>query len=758
MPNVTFALHQMGWSDFQSLCSSITREILGQTVVSYLDSNDGGRDGAFTGTWHQKGGESFSGEFVIQVKHTTNPDTRLGPADFADELNKAERLASRQRCDVYLLMTNARITARTEETLHADLRIRGIDQTRIFGSTWINQIIIESPRLRMLVPRLYGLGDLTQILDERAYSQARAVLDSMRTDLAKLVRTTTYHKAAEALDNHGFALLVGAPATGKTTIAGQLALAAADVFDTYVVTLDDATQFSERWNPNERQLFWLDDAFGATQFSLYLANNWQRITPKVKAAIAGGSKFILTTRSYILNNAWPHLKPGSFPLFGSAQVIVDVADLKPIERRQILYNHLKHGRQPEGFVRTLVPHLEAAADHPHFTPELARRLADPSFTKHLGHPTAHNVTAFFENPKQFLADTLAGLDNDSLSALGLIFVSRGWLPTPITLSPSRTELLTRLGGTLAGVVRELTHMEGSLVANIIRDGQPGWIFAHPTMIDAYADQIRNPELLHLFIEGVDINVILAQTTCGDTDLTNAIVLPEALWPTVIKRLDQTFQDRKLSWMQRDRYRNYIATQCVPAFQLLYLQRQPDLLNQLSRPGLSLEYDSNNRLVTSLYQNGILPEHTRAVFVQFLIDYCIEGTDFAVLWTSRFRDMLTSDEEKTLRTRLMTEVVPDLDSILQGYIDDLPLDEDPADWTMPIEDFAHALIDEFEGNETVQTAAEDILTARWEWLLEQPSPEDSPDDTRPYHTPPATTPQTPGQRSVFDDLVGASETG
>ena len=81
----------------------------------------------------------------------------------------------------------------------------------------------------------------------------------MRTDLAKLVRTTTYEKAARALHDHGFVLLAGAPATGKTTIAGQLALAAADVFDTHVVMLDDASQFAERWNPHERQLFWLDE-------------------------------------------------------------------------------------------------------------------------------------------------------------------------------------------------------------------------------------------------------------------------------------------------------------------------------------------------------------------------------------------------------------------------------------------------------------------------------------------------------------------
>ena len=107
MGNVTFALHQLGWADFQSLCHTITREILGQTVVRYLDGNDGGRDGTFSGTWTPAGGEKFHGEFVIQAKHTTKPDSTLGPAAFDDELDKAERLATAGLCDVYVLMTNA---------------------------------------------------------------------------------------------------------------------------------------------------------------------------------------------------------------------------------------------------------------------------------------------------------------------------------------------------------------------------------------------------------------------------------------------------------------------------------------------------------------------------------------------------------------------------------------------------------------------------------------------------------------------------
>ncbi|MFQ1013350.1 hypothetical protein [Gilliamella apicola] len=41
----------------------------------------------------------------------------------------------------------------------------------------------------MLIPRVYGLGNLEQILDERAYSQAKAILSSIGDDLQKFVIT-----------------------------------------------------------------------------------------------------------------------------------------------------------------------------------------------------------------------------------------------------------------------------------------------------------------------------------------------------------------------------------------------------------------------------------------------------------------------------------------------------------------------------------------------------------------------------------------
>ncbi len=352
-------MHELGWYAFQQLCHTVLREVLGQEVVSFLDTNDGGRDGAFAGTWAPSSDALLEGEFVAQCKHTAKPGVTIGPRDLADELDKAERLVKAGRCDVYVLMTNAGVTGQSEAKITEELKSRGVKHVRVLGSTWLNQTIAESSRLRRLVPRLYGLGDLTQILDDRAYRQARAVLEAMRSDLDKLVLTSTYERAAHALANNGFVLLVGAPATGKTTIAAQLALGAADEFDTAVAKIDSIGDLQDRWNPDDRQLFWLDDAFGATQFDRSLAWAWTTGVQRVNGAINAGSIFVLTCRDYVFRAAYSYLKPGSFPLLHEAQVVVDVADLTVDERQQILYNHLRHGRQPNSFLERLRPNLDA---------------------------------------------------------------------------------------------------------------------------------------------------------------------------------------------------------------------------------------------------------------------------------------------------------------------------------------------------------------------------------------------------------------
>ena len=609
----------------------------------------------------------------------------------------------------------------------------------------------------MLVPRLYGLGDLTQILDKRAYDQAAAVLESMRSDLNKLVRTGTYEKAARAILDKGFVLLLGQPATGKTTIAAELALAAIDGHGASLIKIDDAADFEDRWNPEEpSQLFWLDDAFGSTQLDIDLAKHWARAVPRVHAALERGARVVLTSRDYIYEAAKPYLKPGSFPLLDESRVVVDVRDLTGEERRQILYNHLKHGNQPVAFLAAIQTHLEKLADHPGFTPELARRLGHPSFTTKVVPSIGESVEAFFARPREYLEDMIRAFDDDAKAALGLIYINRNRLRSPLELKKLDADLLARIGSDLGGVTKALQSMRGSLVSLTTVDRQVVWTFAHPTMSDAYARLLENPEFLPHLASGFPLDVLLGQTTCGDVGIESAIILPPSAYPIVLDRLDEPFEgDWERRSKDRRRRMNYLASRVDRTFLGAYVDRNPDLLDRISKPGMMLDAVSEVDVAVRLWRERLLPEERRAEFAETVIGYCVTGQDPGVLWMDGLREMLTPEENETFRLQMKEELIPGLRDVFaewESTYGDYSDPPDPYDHMRHLEDLLHGLELEFPEDEQLKQETAIINQAIEQFVAQTSRPEREYDDDWYREERPAPPPSPAVGRSVFDDLL------
>jgi hypothetical protein len=612
-----YDLFSLGWHSFQQLCLTITREIFGQTVESFLDSSDAGKDGAFAGTWRPAKGEALNGRFVIQCKFSGKRDKTLTPPDVAEDVEKARKLVQSGRCDSYVLMTNAGVSGASKEEIETLFREAGVKIFLCFGSTWICQQIKEHKRLRMLVPRIYGLGDLSQIIDERVYDQAKALLASLSEDLAKVVLTSAYRRAAEALDRHGFVLLVGEPAAGKTTIASMLSMGALDQWAASTLKLDTPEKVVEHWNPvDPSQFFWIDDAFGVTQYEAFLVRGWNHALPMVRTMLGKGAKIVMTSRDYIYNRARNDLKEGAFPLLRESQVVIDVRDLTLEEKEQILYNHMKLGRQERPFRTAIKPYLPLIAGHSRFVPEMARRLADPVFTQGL-ELNRYALNAFVERQERFLQEVLQGLDKDSKAALALIYMRDNALESPVALEESELEAIERLGSNRGGCVAALESLKGSLVQHVIEEGSAIWRFKHPTVGDAYAGLLlKNPELLGIFVHGSSLEKLLGQITCGDVGLERAVVVPKALFDLVLKRLDQASDTRRYKtpaladWYSRSRMDDFLALRCSRDFLVRYVAGHPEFLARVSNPGLFLDTVSEVGLAIRLHEFGLLPEEYR----------------------------------------------------------------------------------------------------------------------------------------------------
>lgn len=750
-----YDLHNLGWNSFQQLCLTITREILGQTVESFLNSGDGGRDGAFAGKWKPKGQEDLSGAFVIQCKFTSKLNYVLQLSDLSDEVEKANRLVAAGLCDSYILMTNAGLTGTRAEEIKALFNAVGVKHVRTFGSTWISQQILENKRLRMLVPRVYGLGDLSQILDERAYVQARTILESLREDLAKVVVTDAYRRAAEALDKRSFVLLIGEPAAGKTTIASLLAMAALDQWNASMLKLDDPGQVADRWNPLEpSQFFWLDDAFGVTQYEDFLVHRWNHILPQIKPMLRKGAKIVMTSRDYIYKRARKDLKESAFPLLKESQVVIDVHDLSADEKRQILYNHLKLGKQPRGFRSEIKPYLEAVAGHPRFIPETARRLADPLFTKDL-FIDPYYLGQFVEKREQLLQEVLQGLDADSKAALALIYMRNDRLESPIALEPSETEALVRLDSDLGGCVTALEALNGSLVLHSHAGEESFWRFKHPTIGDAYAESlVHSPEMLGIYIRGSAPDRLIDQVTCGDVGIEKAVVVPKPLYPLMLAKLaeiraSKEYKSQWLStWGARRDLQDFLSRRCSKEFLSTYLQGNLTLLDEVAKPGLFLDAVPEVRLAERLHEFDLLPEDKRKQFVATVSAYAIKGEDMGALDDNGIRSLFKDEEFEQLVQRAKTELLPRLDDVREEWESNYSSDS-PEGHMQQLLEGLDTLKERFADDEAAVKIIEREIRRTNEWIGDHApeEPERSPRNLGKVVA--ADKPQS--ARSIFDDI-------
>ena len=218
------ALHTIGWRAFPDLCSQVCEVVLSRPVEIFREAQDGGQDAVFL----IPSGSDAPAIGTIQCKHTSEAGKALKAGDLSGEIENVEELVKAGLADTYVFMTNMSIDAPVAAKMRARLRALGVRKPHILGSQYIVRVIRSSARLRALVPQVYGLGDLTSILDERLSEQSRALLDSWVPKLRTYVPTKAHRDAVNAILDHGVVLLLGNPSSGKSAIGAIISTIASE--------------------------------------------------------------------------------------------------------------------------------------------------------------------------------------------------------------------------------------------------------------------------------------------------------------------------------------------------------------------------------------------------------------------------------------------------------------------------------------------------------------------------------------------------
>jgi hypothetical protein len=745
------ALHTIGWRAFQDLCSQVCEVLLGRPVEIFREAQDGGQDAAFL----IPSGSDAPAIGTIQCKHTSEPGKALKAGDLSGEIENVEELVKAGLADTYALMTNMSVDARVAAAMRARLRALGVRKPHILGRQYIVRVIRSSARLRALVPQVYGLGDLTSIVDERLSEQSRALLDSWIPKLRTYVPTKAHRDAVNAISDHGVVLLLGNPSSGKSAIGAIISTIASENLDNTVLALTSPRDFEAGWNPNDPgRFFWIDDAFGSNVLRDDYVQDWASAFSKLRAAINHGNRFLLTSRKHIYEGARRRLGQRNLAQFTNGSAVVDVGDLTFEEKAQILYNHVNFGQQSQSWRSRVKPHLAAVAAVADFLPGIAERLGDPNFTKGLA-PREPSLVRFMEEPTDHLIDTVNALDDQLLAALILVYVHQTGFD-PSDHDPLAAQAVAELTGYS---ITKIQDCFAELKGSFLKLSGPRWTFAHPTISDALTEIMRQkPHMMAALIRGAPIDTILGSFTCeGSPLIRDAMVIPTVLDDALVARLGRTPDERQRNWM-------LFHFLCYRASEVVFskvVQQYPDLLQRScwqtdpvgNDPQLAA-YGRANRL-------GLLRDDLRLEAANRLESTAKDALDTSFFEEEDMLGLLPPLRIVSMGMGLRTTVLPSLEDRIDEIEADADLDAESDSHFKNLLDLldrveaigvdaaAAALIDEARDQvkrsvETIEERKrkrdeEDESDTDWTHIVTQKKEE------APVPPAPATT------RSIFDDI-------
>lgn len=429
--------------------------------------------------------------------------------------------------------------------------------------------------------------------------------------------------------------------------------------------------------------------------------------------------------------------------------MIQVENLTKDEREQILYNHIKLGAQPKKFKKEIKPFLPDVAIHQRFSPEIARRLGDPIFTKRLI-ASKDGLDSFVARPLELLREIIQTLDDDSRSALALVFMRGGTLPSPVAMTKEEKDAVTLIGGSVAGVRVALNALNGSLLIKSFQDSNHVIRFKHPTIADAFASLIAEDlELMDIYLAGTPLRKLFAEVSCGDVGIEGVkVIIPSNRYDLLISNMAQLDtrnheSERTLHW--------FLSYRCDREFLDCYIKRYPNFISKLGI-GAYLSAVSDVAVIVRLHEYGLLPEQKRIESVERIRKLAVDVPDSGFL-REEMRKLLTQTEFEQIIKQVRSELLPNLNDQVDDLRSDYNGKDDPESYFYELQRSLEVYRDEFEFEDdydsvsVIDTALEKIKNVVKELLSELPDEPDSDD----YYEKSSLDDEGIASRSVFDDV-------
>lgn len=210
-----YAYEDLSPEQFERLVVFLCQKLLGVGVQGFATGRDGGRDAKFIGLaqLHPSTSRPWDGKVVIQAKHTNGFNKSCSETDFfnpksqnttlGEEIPRIAALKADDELNHYMIFTNRRLTAGTEQAIRLHLsRTCGIAEESIalFGLDDLERFLKSFPEIADQAdldpvdsPLIVSSDDLAEVVE--ALARQRGVFTEV-ADMPPVPRTTYEEKNA----------------------------------------------------------------------------------------------------------------------------------------------------------------------------------------------------------------------------------------------------------------------------------------------------------------------------------------------------------------------------------------------------------------------------------------------------------------------------------------------------------------------------------------------------------------------------------
>lgn len=324
--------------DFELLIRDLLQEEYDVTIESFKSGRDNGIDLRYA--------KDEKDSFIVQCKHYANSTYN----DLKTTVKKEAEKLKNIDCKRYILVTSQSLTPNNKEELLKILSPYCKSTGDILGQNDVNNLIGKYPKVEKDNYKLWltSTNIMERILHSKVYNQSIIEIENIRFKSKFYVQNKSFFKAKELLKDLNYCIITGIPGIGKTTLAEILILYYLEKdYEVYniVNTIEEAF---EVYNPHNKQLFYYDDFLGQTTLEDKLNKNEDSQIIKFIDTVGRNknSKFILTTREYIINQAKLIYEKISNFNFDISKCSINLNDYTKYDKAKILFNHLYFSNIP----------------------------------------------------------------------------------------------------------------------------------------------------------------------------------------------------------------------------------------------------------------------------------------------------------------------------------------------------------------------------------------------------------------------------